>query len=161
LREKDISQADTELIAALSGGRVGIADHMIENEEVLTVRETWMEDLLQLIQSGISERIAFSRKRSKGKYIERTEAKQKLLTGLPYWLSFWRDVMLIKSGSTSPITNIDMRERIAEISLDISLAEVESVISGIEHAFGRMRSANLQLLLDNLLLSFPLVQLNH
>ena len=152
-----VEPSKADLIAHISGGRVGFARRLIEDEVLLETRKAWMEDVLKLISSGKLARFKYSHQHANSKAIKRPEAKIKLLEGMPYWLSFWRDVLLVSTGSDGLITNIDMKQAIERTASQTHIASVERTIRGLEHAFIRIQSANLQLMLDNILLDWPIV----
>jgi len=150
----DTTRAD--LYAHLAGGRVGYAVSLAQDEELIEQRHGWMADLRQLLSSDKNGRISYSRKHTHKRYVpERSEAKKQLDDALHFWLSFWRDVLLIASGSQTEITNIDMQAAVQETAQSVSAAQAEHVVREIERSFARLWHANLQLMLDNLLLSWP------
>jgi len=156
--EKGMNKKDATLIAHLAGGRVGNAFNMVENPEILEQRQSWMNDLKELIASGKSERITYSRKHSNPRYVERDKAKAQLSDGLPYWLSFWRDVMMTATGAEAALTNVDMQSPIKKIAGSIHPEQAQTVILSLEDAYHRLQRANLQLMLDNVLLCWPRVK---
>jgi DNA polymerase III subunit delta' len=150
-----LNQTDADLYAHLAGGRVGYAFRLAENPDLLEQRKQWMADLLQLIAGEKNERIAYSRKHTSTRYIVREKAKAELSIAIPYWLSFWRDVMLMATGSNTALTNIDMEHMITNVAGTIRPVEAANAIRGLEQALTRLQSANLQLMLDNVLLDWP------
>lgn len=162
LREE--SELDTEkaqLTAHIAGGRVGYAKRLAESEELMEERQVWLDDLLALIAAGKIARFDYSRKHTKNSYIKRREAKKQLLVGMPHWLSFWRDVLLKTTGSDTSITNIDLLSKIERVATAVKAADAERAVRTLEHAFIRIQSANLQLMLDNILLDWPTVNISN
>ena len=156
-----LTKANADLYAHLSGGRAGYAFQLAEDEKLLEQRAMGMADLRQMISASKNERIAYSRKRTHSRYVhDRSEAKMQLNETIPYWLSFWRDVLLTATGSDTEITNIDMQSTIADVVSAIETVQAESVVRELERAFMRLQHANLQLMLDNLLLGWPIVNLH-
>lgn len=156
-----IDNETAELYAHLAGGRVGYAFRMVENKNILEQRSEWMKDLRALVSASKNERIAYSRKHTHNRYVrDRNEAKQQLHEAFPYWLTFWRDVLLVATGSNTEITNIDMENVIRMTADAVRPAQAEAAIRGLEQGIGRLQHANLQLMLDNILLGWPIVKLN-
>lgn len=158
---QESGKADAErsaLIAHLSGGRVGYAYRLLEDTEYFARRTAWMNDLLELIRSGKNARIQYSHRHTSPSIIERAKAKMDLDEMMTFWLPFWRDVMLSCSGSSAMLTNIDLESAISRIAQAVQPQEAERAVHSLEHAFVRLQSANLQLMLDNILLGWPIVQ---
>jgi DNA polymerase III subunit delta' len=156
-KKEGLAKEKANLIAHISGGRVGYAKQLAEDDAVLERRGQWMENLLMLLAGNRSVRFLFSEKLNKGKK-DRTEVKQTLWEGLGFWLSFWRDVMLVRTGSGVSIANIDLSEEVEKVSGYVTNQTSAEIVSRLEHSFARMQSANLQLMLDNLLLDWPIVK---
>ena len=116
-----------------------------------------MNDLLELIRSGKNARIQYSHRHTSPSIIERAKAKIDLDEMMTFWLPFWRDVMLSCSGSSAMLTNIDLEGAIRRIAQAVQPQEAERAVHSLEHAFVRLQSANLQLMLDNILLGWPIV----
>jgi len=149
---------DAELFAHLAGGRAGYAFRLAEDTALLEQRAIWMKDLRELISASKNERIVYSRKHTHKRYVrERNKAKQQLNEAFPFWLSFWRDVLLIATGSETEITNIDMKDTIIQAAGAVHPTQAENAIRSIEQGLGRLQHANLQLMLDNLLIGWPIV----
>jgi DNA polymerase III subunit delta' len=155
--KEDISKEKANLIAHISGGRVGYAKQLAGEEALLERRKKWMDDLLMLLAGNRINRLQYSVKMHKSTK-DRTEFKQTLWEGLSFWLSFWRDVMLVCTGSGMPIANIDLSEAVEKVSRCITKQTSAEIASNLEHSFARIQSANLQLMLDNLLLGWPFVK---
>ncbi len=156
--QSNLSQENAALYARLAGGRVGYAYRFVEDTGILEKRDDWMADLRHLIRFDRSERISYSRKHTHNRYIhDRNTAKLQLSEAIPYWLSFWRDVLLTSTGSKTDITNIDMVSTMTEVANAIQPAEAEMAVRGLERAIARLQHANLQLMLDNLLMEWPIV----
>lgn len=156
-----LDKTDSDLYAHLAGGRAGYAFRLAENPDLLEQRKRWMSDLNQLIAGGKNERIAYSRKLTRPRFVDRDKAKAELSIAFPYWLSFWRDVMLVATGSKTALTNIDMENMIANVAGSIQPVEAANAIRGLEQALARLQSANLQLMLDNLLLDWPVGKMQY
>lgn len=156
--KKGLDKKEADLIAHLAGGRVGNAFRMIETSEVLEQRTSWMHDVVELIAGGKSDRISYSRKHTNSRYIQRENAKKQLSDAMPIWLSFWRDVMLTATGSETDVTNLDMKSVISKVAASIQPAQAQAAVRSLEKAYHRLQRANLQLMLDNVILSWPRVK---
>jgi DNA polymerase III subunit delta' len=155
--KEGLSKEKANLIAHVSGGRVGYAKRLAGDEAHLERREKWMGDLLMLLVGNRINRLQYSKKMKKDTK-DRSEFKQTLWEGLGFWLSFWRDVMLVRTESGMPIANIDLSEEVEKVSGCVSKQDSAKIVSTLEHSFARIQSANLQLMLDNILLGWPIVK---
>jgi DNA polymerase-3 subunit delta' len=155
--QENLSKDKAELIAHISAGRVGFAKQMAGDAEMLKKRKQWMDDMLTLLPAGRTERFHYSQKLTRVGKKDRGQAKNTLLEGMAYWLSFWRDVLLVSTESGTQITNIDLRESIHRAAKEVIPQDAARAVSALERAFRRIQTANLQLMLDVILLDWPLV----
>lgn len=154
MRELEISQAD--LIAQIAGGRPGYALRLIDEPNLLDERQQALQDCLNLLGLSRLERMSFVESLTKGR--ARADAKGDLRGELTAWLSFWRDVMLAGLGSAAPLTNLDYQAEIQQVAARTDAQTAACLVAALEHSFVRLNNANLQVMLDNLLLDWP--QLN-
>ena len=149
------------LVAHLSGGRPGYARRLMDNPELLNARGEYLEELFGLLGDSITGRFQYSAllTRGKNKRKPRAKAKEEILPRMELWLSFWRDVLLTRSGGRTEITNIDREQDIRAVAKAVRTPEIAAVMRQLEHAFVRIQSANLQLLTDNLLMDWPVVKI--
>lgn len=154
---RDRCQLDAEkaqLIAHVAGGRPGFALRMAEDSSLLERRETWINDFFTMMEADRRGRLAYSESKARGRY--RTEAKLDLREGLAHWLSLWRDVMLAASASGLPLTNLDYEDQLRALAELVDEKQAAGYVSRLEHSYARIATANHQLLLDTLLLEWPL-----
>ncbi len=155
MRELEISQAD--LIAQIAGGRPGYALRLIDNPDLLAERQQAMQDCLNLLGLTRLERISFVESLTKGR--ARADAKGDLRGELTVWLSFWRDVLLAGLEGASPLTNLDYQIEIEQVAARTDPQTAARLVAALEHSFLRLNNANLQVMLDNLLLDWPFLSM--
>jgi DNA polymerase III subunit delta' len=153
VKKKGINTESAKLIAHISGGRPGYALRLTEDDSLLSARQDWLEDLLTLIGASKREKLAFFESKSRGH--DRAEIKQCLREGLAHWLSLWRDVLLETSESSTVLTNLDFSDQVSTLAAKVDKRTAARAVANLEHAFARLPNANLQLMLDNLLLEWP------
>lgn len=153
--QDNLPKDKAQLLAHISAGRVGYAKRLASDEEMLEKRKQWMGDILTLLPATKIERFHYSERISRTGKKDRTEAKRVLLEGMAYWLSFWRDVLLVGTESGTQITNIDLWESVNQTAEVVSPRDAARAVSALERAFKRIQTANLQLMLDNILLDWP------
>jgi len=155
--EENIPKDRAELIAHISAGRAGYAKKLAGDKETLERRKQWMDEMAALLPVGKTERFHYSEKITRSGKKDRSEAKRTLLEGMTYWLSFWRDVMLMSTESGTPITNIDLRDAVQRTAEAVDAQDAACAVSSLEHAFKRIQMANFQLMLDVILLDWPVI----
>jgi DNA polymerase-3 subunit delta' len=153
IEKKKIEPQKARLIAHIAGGRPGYAIRLADDESLLATRQEWLGDLLSLVNAPRRDRLAFSESKSRGR--ERSETRQALREGLAHWLSFWRDVLLLVTDSNTELANLDFMDQINSLAAKTDKKTAAGVVAHLEHAFARLPNANLQLLLDSLLLECP------
>jgi DNA polymerase-3 subunit delta' len=151
MRALEIAQAD--LIAQIAGGRPGYALRLIDNPDLLAERQQAMQDCLNLLGLTRLERMSFVESLTKGR--ARADAKGDLRGELTAWLSFWRDVLLAGLEGASPLTNLDYQSEIEQVAARTDPRTAARLVAALEHSFVRLNNANLQVMLDNLLLDWP------
>jgi len=146
----DISKEEANLYAHISGGRPGLAIKYINDPDMLEQRKEGIDDLVRLISSNRKERFSFARVLSKD--------KENFESILNIWQSFWRDVLIRKSGADAVIVNIDRQTEIEKISGQVSLEKVREILTGIDASLAAIYS-NVHPLLnaENLLLRIPIL----
>lgn len=156
LQEKCSLEKDkVRLIAHIAGGRPGYALRLAEDESLLEVRKESLQHCLKILAFPRIERMLFVEKLTRRR--ERAEAKRDLRIKLGNWLSLWRDVLLIEFSSDTPISNLDYEQQIKKIAAQIDRKKVTCIVSDLEHSFVRLNTGNLQIMLDNLLLNWPVI----
>jgi DNA polymerase-3 subunit delta' len=153
VERKSLEQEKARLIAHVAGGRAGYAFRLAEDEELWAVRDAWVNDFFSLLSGNKRARLAYSDGKARGR--ERAETRLDLRDGLTHWLSLWRDVLLVVTGSETPLTNLDREDEIRRLAQNVSEKRAADQVRRLEHSFTRIPVANLQLLLDNLLLDWP------
>lgn len=153
---RGLEYAQADLIAQIAGGRPGYALRLIDEPELLEGRQQAMQDCLNLLGLSRLERMSFVESLTKGR--ARADAKGDLRGELTAWLSFWRDVMLAGLGNSAPLTNLDYQDDIQAVAAHTDSQTAARLVAALEHSFVRLNNANLQVMLDNLLLDWP--QLN-
>jgi DNA polymerase-3 subunit delta' len=144
---------EARLLAHLSGGRTGYAVHLHDHPELLAQREAWLQDLGELLGQPVRLRFAWVEKNYK------RPDKNELRLIFQTWLSFWRDLLLCAAGSSAPLTNLDHADDIRRLAQRIALPEALASAAALEQALARLdANANTRLVLDNVVLDWPLVQ---
>lgn len=155
--ERGLEAERAQLLAHISGGRVGAAIRMAEDPSTLTIRWAHLESLLELLPMRRYERF----KRVEGLAKSASKPRQAVGEVLSIWLSFWRDVFLRASGESLPLVNVDLQTQIEEVAAQVSVARAREMILAHEEALKHLdANVNVQLLLETLMLELPAVNVS-
>ncbi len=150
LENRGLENSRAKLIAHISGGRMGYALRLIENDSLLEKREERLNDLLMLVSASRVEKFKYADQLSKDK-----EAMRQAIT---FWLSYWRDVMLRTAQAETPLVNVDRNVEIEDIAGQLDLPSARRVVSTFENSLEQMdRNVNSRMLAEVLLLDLPRV----
>jgi DNA polymerase-3 subunit delta' len=142
----DVERA--QLLARLSGGRLGWAVTASQNDAILARREKHLDEMMELLSQGRVERLEYAQQLSRN-----PEAVPELLH---LWISWWRDLLLAASGSSVGITNVDREDTLRIQTQRYSLGQVRDFVEALRAAAWRLeRNANTRLTLEVLMLSLP------
>ena len=148
LEGRGVETSRARLIAHISGGRMGYAIRLIENDTLLERREERLNDLLTLLPASRVEKFAYADKLSKDK-----DAMRQTIS---FWLSYWRDVMLRAAQAETPLVNVDRNLEIENLAGKMDLSSARTVVGGLENALEKLeRNVNPRLLAEVLLLDLP------
>ena len=137
-----------KLLARLSGGRLGWAVRASEGEAILQKRERRLDEMIELMGQGRVERLRYAQQLSK--------SPDGLREVLDLWLIWWRDLLLIKGGSSTEITNIDREATLRSQAQGYNLTQVRDFIEALRTAVWQLEhNANTRLALEVLVLSVP------
>lgn len=154
LIERGCEDERAELIARLSGGRMGWAFDALQDESALTFRETTLDRLREIVDGSRLQRIKFADKLSR----EVAGDKEQLRTILEIWQTYWRDVLLEASGSPVKPCNSDRKDEIRALALQVyATAALDALHATRRAARALDTNANVRLLLDTLFLDYPVM----
>ena len=137
-----------ELLAHLSGGRLGWAVRALEDEGLLVRRDEHLDNLVSLMSKGRVERLAYAAELSRDLGLVRE------VLGL--WLGWWRDVMLLASGSQVAIINVDQEPVLREQAGQVTIQQAQRMVARLRSiAMNIDRNVNPRLAIEVLLLSLP------
>jgi len=137
-----------QTLAQLSGGRIGWAIRALTDPAELDLRHEALTTLDGILAANRRERFAL---------VERMSLdKPGLLDVLAIWQGFWRDVLLVASGSRAPITNYDRAGQIAALGRAAGREQAERALVATSRTLDFLgKNANTRLALDVLLLDYP------
>lgn len=148
LAAKSIDATRADLLAHLSGGRLGWAINAAKDETVLATRAQALDDLLRLLRADRVARFAYAE--------DLTRKDGRARETLDLWRTWWRDVLLAASGSAAELVNLDRVEQIREVAQQIDVAKAKSAAEACGRALWQIdHNATARLVVEVLLLDLP------
>lgn len=153
LIEQGVPSDRANLLAAWSGGRIGWAIHMAENQDALQLRQEQLDILLALQSQSRGARFRWAEERSK-EY--RGGEQDVVFAWIDLWQSWWRDVILVAAGCPETVTHIDRQAELTQMAQHYPLHEIYRFAARCSEVAQQLRdNVNPQLVLENLLLHLP------
>jgi DNA polymerase-3 subunit delta' len=135
-------------LARISGGRIGWAIRALQNPDELDQRSVMLDLLGAILRGNRRERFALVESLSMD--------KSALQTLLDVWQGYWRDTLLIASGSRAPVTNDDHADEIAQIAQQIGTDAAQKALESTRRTIGYLdKNTNTRLALEVLVLDYP------
>jgi DNA polymerase-3 subunit delta' len=147
---RGISGDRAALLARLSGGRPGWAINAIQSEEWLEERAALLDELASLLHADRMERFDYASE------LSRDPARAN--AALTVWQTWWRDVLLIASGSRTPVLNIDFEALLRDTAHRAGVVGARRALYAIRRTTEALDSnANVRLALEVMLLIIPTI----
>jgi DNA polymerase III subunit delta' len=145
-----LEEMQARLLARLSGGRVGWAIDASQEEMPLAQRSVQLQGLLDTLPLSRAGRIELA-----GKL---TRAEGEVMPALDLWLSWWRDLLLVKGECAGAIVNVDQSERLSRDAERLPLDVIQQYIGVIQNARQQIEmNVNVRLAVEMMLLSAPML----
>lgn len=143
-----LEPAQAELLAHLSGGRLGVALQYVRDENRLPQRQAWLEGLWELLGADRAARFAKAEAMAKDKSV--------LQENLLVWAAFWRDVQLCTLGAKVPLVNLDWREQVEWTAKRLNPRQAAAVLTAAQRTLDDLtRNVNARLAVEVLMLDMP------
>lgn len=140
------------LLARLSRGCLGWALSAAADNRRLELRAEQLDRLLDIARADYEERFVYAAQLA-AQFSQNRAPVQEILD---LWLSWWRDLLLVKVGCSDTITNVDRLATLNELASGYSLTQIRGVIKSIQAAGEQLqRNANPRLVLEVLMLAIP------
>jgi DNA polymerase-3 subunit delta' len=148
LREGGAPLAEAQLLARLSGGRVGWALHAWEDESVLRQRRQDLDQLIELLPGDRVKRLDLAWKASRDPV-----AARRLIE---IWAGWWRDVLLLRGQGREHVVNIDRMAELQSAAAQGDLSQAWAALRALQTATAQLEAnVNARLALEGLFLSLP------
>jgi DNA polymerase III subunit delta' len=155
VREALIEQWNVEpnqanLLAHLSGGRLGWAVTAASDSSIMPARAKYLDDLQTLLKADRVARFAYAEDLTKKSDLARN--------AIDLWRTWWRDVLLTSSGSSAELINIDRVDQIQTLAQHIDLNQAKAAADACGRALWQMdRNVTSRLVVEVLLMDFPVL----
>ncbi|HET7089635.1 MAG TPA: DNA polymerase III subunit delta' [Anaerolineae bacterium] len=141
----DAGRAD--LLAHLSGGRIGWAITAAKDKSVLERRAARLDHLQRLFGASRVERFA---------YAELLARSADTREAIEVWRTWWRDVMLASANSGAELTNVDRRDEIERVAARLDVQQARSAAEACGRALWQLdKNAVPRLVVEVMLMSLP------
>lgn len=152
LVEGGCAEERADLIARLSGGRMGWALSAMRDDEPLAFRAEMLETLGAVLAGGRLRRIKTAE--ALGKRFGKDKAAARAV--LEIWLTYWRDVLLQCFESPVKPANSDHADAIRALSMRIEPSSAQAALKATRRTMDALATnANIRLALDALFLDYP------
>jgi DNA polymerase-3 subunit delta' len=142
-----------QLLARLSGGRMGWAIAASADDALLRNREKHFVALEQTLREGRRQRMALAQ--------QLCQSPEALPDVFESWQSWWRDLLLARSGNTSALINVDRKQALQNEAQHRTVKEMLCCMRAIDRCAQHVEhNVNPCLALEVLLLGLP-GQTNH
>lgn len=151
-----LSAEQARLLAHISAGLPAAAVSMNEQPELLEQRSQWLEDFYLLLRASRVDKFAFAQREMK-------ENRETFPVELQTWISLWRDVVFISSGTSIPLVNTDFEKQVNMLAAQVDFKQACQTLSMMDNTLNRIErsNVNLQLALEAMLLALPHLQLSN
>ena len=139
-----------ELYARLSGGCPGAAVLATQQPDYLAERQHWLDQVNDLVSADRHQRLST---------VANMTTRSAAAPLLDQWLTWWRDLLLLRSGSREGITHWDQHAVLANLAARLRPSEIAAFLRRIEETRDQIeRNANVRLAFEVLVLDMPYVE---
>ncbi len=144
------SESNAALLARLSGGRLGWAVRVMQDDSHFDDRQAQIDLLETLLGQPYRERFKRAEKMAKD--------KQALPEMLHHWQSYWRDALLLAYDVRDWVTNIDHIAALDNLTEHVPPEALETALMATRRTLGYLaHNVNTRLAVDTLMLDYPVV----
>lgn len=149
LKLKKLLEKQASELARLANGKPGISINMLEKPELLDKREERIKVTLELRKASLLDKFGQALQISKA-------GSEEIGIFLDFWLSWFRDILLIKLNSENLVINIAHLEVLNKEASFYNKNDPRDLISKLEQTKKSLNyNINQRLLLEALFLAFP------
>jgi DNA polymerase III subunit delta' len=147
----NIPEIKADLLARLSHGSLGWAVRAAE-EDLLEKHSEQVTEIVNIVDADLEDRFNYAAQLA----TEFGQDREKVQEKLSIWLDWWHDLLMIKCGLVEMITNIDRLDVLKNMSENLEIGQIRTVIEGIISAAEQLKmNANARLTLEVFMLGLP------
>jgi DNA polymerase-3 subunit delta' len=148
----DVDSETADEIARLSEGRPGWAIDAATRPEVLERLSERLGTIEEIARGGPERRFAYAADLASDFGKDRDSARRELAI----WLSWWRDVLLVKSDVSGFVTHLSRTETLRSVAYSLSSEQVVQAVNAVHETIDYLeRNVNPRLALEALMLQLP------
>ncbi len=152
VERRSIESPKAELLARLCHGCLGWALLAADDDSLLQRRAERIDRLLDIANGDYEQRFDYASQLA----AQLSQSRGSVQEVLDFWLDWWRDLLLVRLGSSVTITNVDQEAVLVDMGRGYNLAQIRSFINSIQAAGEQLeQNANPRLVLEVLMLSMP------
>ena len=146
--DKQVPEDQADLLARLSGGRMGWVMQVLAEPSILEQRTDALNLLENLVPMNRAKRFEIAEDLSKDKLA--------LYPLLELWQTYWRDVLLLCQGIGDSPANVDRRETLQQIASQTTADEALTALQATRTLLSNLiTNLNLRLALEVMFLDYP------
>ena len=147
-----LDEGAAQEIARLSGGRPGWAISAAMDFGLVQELSDRLEAIERVVEAGLEERFSYAAELASTFLRSRETTRQEL----SLWLSWWRDILLVKEGVRDYVTNLSRMKKLEAVANAVSSAQVAYAINKVRETSEHLeRNINPRLALENMMLAVP------
>ena len=147
-----IEASKAKLLSRLCQGCPGWALSAAADDDLLQQRQKRIDKVKSLIEGTLDQRFTYAQQLASMFSKDRRAAME--VTGT--WITWWRDLMLIKGGYGKTITNIDYEATLKKQAQELSLSQIkEFLVNLFQTQKAISMNVNARLALESLMLNLP------
>jgi len=141
--------------ARLCCGCLGWALSALADDNVLKQRSEKVTELSSLTTASLEQRFAYAQEIA----TRFSQDRRSLAEVMEIWLSWWRDLMLIKGGCKEAITNIDYETALENQASVLTLSEIKEFLANLCLVQEEIpKNINPRLAFESLMLNMPWIR---
>ena len=139
-------------LARLSGGRLGWAVSALQDEGLLSTRESALEDVQRIAGASLSERFAYAGRLG---YLFPRD-RESVFAALDLWQEWWRDLLLVGAGCGEQAVNHDRLDKLTAESRKYQVRAVARFLDALSRTRQQLQeNVNPLLALEVLMWELP------
>jgi len=147
-----VEEPRAELLSRVSMGMTGWAISAAQDDSVMAARSSRLEGIIQLIQMGPAARFDLARELDQ----QYRRDQKGVMETLDVWTTWWRDLMMMKTGCADTIVNVDYVNDLNEQAQNLTLELIRESIAKLDEARENLALNVIpRLVFDSLVYSIP------